>query len=60
MSFDDSEVTAAFRKLAQKNGGPMQLKLEISDDPHIVHTSLNDGKYIIRLNKTESNIFTRR
>lgn len=60
MTFDDSEVTAAFKKLAEKNGGAMQLKLEIGDDPNIVHTSLSDGKYIIRLNKTEGKVFTRR
>lgn len=60
MTFDDSEITAAFRKLAEKNGSPMQLKLEISDEPHIIHTSLSDGKYIIRLNKTEGKVFTRR
>jgi hypothetical protein len=60
MNFDESEVTAAFRKLSEKNGDhPMQLKLEISDDPHVIHTSINDGRYIIRLNKTISKTFTR-
>ena len=61
MTFDESEITAAFRKLAEKRGDePMQLKLEISDDPHVIHTSLNDGRYIIKLNKTQSKTFTRR
>lgn len=54
MLFDDPEVTAAFTKLAAKNSGnPMQLQLEIGDDPGVIHISLTDGRYIIRLNKTE-------
>lgn len=54
MTFDDSEVTAAYTKLAaQKGVNPMQLKLEIGDNPGVIHSSLNDGKYIIRLNKTQ-------
>lgn len=59
--FDFPEVTAAFTKLSAKNNlNPMQLQLEIGDDPNLIHTSLTDGRYIVRLNKTEVQSLKRR
>lgn len=59
--FDEAEVTAAYKKLsADKIDHPMQLKLDISDNPRVILTSLNDGKYVILLNKTEVNAYSRR
>lgn len=60
VNFDEAEVTAAYKKLsAEKVDHPMQLKLEISDNPRVIHTSLNDGKYVILLNNTEVKAYTR-
>ena len=59
--FDEAEVTAAYKKLsAGKVDHPMQLKLEISDNPSVIHTSLDDGKYVILLDKTEVKTYSRR
>ncbi|GFO70024.1 hypothetical protein GMLC_36030 [Geomonas limicola] len=59
--FDEAEVTAAYKKLSgEKTDYPMQLKLEISDNPEVIHTSLNDGKYVILLGKTEVKTYSRR
>lgn len=61
VSYDEAEVTAAYEKLSTKTGGhPMQLRLEITDDPRVIHTSLTDGKYIIRLQKSAVKAYTRR
>jgi hypothetical protein len=61
INFDEAEVGAAFKKLSvEKSDHPMQLKLEISDNPRVIHTSLNDGKYVILLNKTEVKVYGRR
>jgi hypothetical protein len=58
--FDETEITAAFKKLsAEKTDRPMQLKLEISDNPSVIHASLDDGKYVILLNKTEVKAYSR-
>jgi hypothetical protein len=58
--FDEAEVTAAYKKLsAETVDHPMQLKLDISDNPRVIHTSLNDGKYVILLNKTEVKAYSR-
>lgn len=58
--FDEAEVTAAYKKLSgERLDHTMQLQLEISDDPRVIHISLNDGKYVIMLNKTEINSFRR-
>jgi hypothetical protein len=58
--FDEAEVTAAYKKLsAGKVDHPMQLKLEISDNPRVIHTSLDDGKYVILLDKTEVKTYSR-
>ncbi|MCM0084227.1 DUF2931 family protein [Geomonas sp. Red32] len=52
--FDEAEINAAYKRLSAETGDrPMELKLEISDNPWVIHNSLNDGKYIILLNKTE-------
>lgn len=60
ISFDEPEVTAAYQKLsADKGDHPMQLQLEISDNPGVIHISLSDGKYVIRLKKTQVNAFRR-
>lgn len=59
--FDEAEVTAAYKKLsAERTDHPMQLQLEISDNFEVIHTSLNDGKYVILLNKTEVKTYSRR
>jgi len=59
--FDEAEITAAYKKLSGENADhPMQLKLEISENPEVIHTSLNDGKYIIVLNKTKVKAYSRR
>jgi hypothetical protein len=59
--FDEAEVTAAYKKLStEKVDHPLQLQLEISDNPDVIHTSLNDGKYVILLNKTEVKAYSRR
>jgi hypothetical protein len=58
--FDEAEVTAAYNKLsAEKVDHPMHLKLEISDNPSVIHTSLDDGKYVILLDKTEVKVYSR-
>lgn len=58
---NESEILAAFKKLTNgKDDHPMQLHLEITDDPRVIHTSLSDGKYIIKMNKTEVSTFRRR
>jgi hypothetical protein len=60
INFDETEITAAFKKLsAEKSDHPMELKLEISDNPRVIHASLNDGKYVILLNKTEVKAYSR-
>ena len=59
--FDEAEVTAAYKKLSAQNGDqPMKLQLEISDNPRVIHISLNDGKYVILLNKAEVKTYSRR
>jgi len=59
--FDEAEVNAAFKKLsAGKTDHPMQLKMEITDNPYVIHTSLDDGTYVILLNKTAVKPYTRR
>lgn len=59
--FDEPEIRAAYKKLTNgKDHHPMQLQLEITDDPRVILASLSDGKFIIRLNKTEVKTFSRR
>ncbi|WP_281379880.1 DUF2931 family protein [Geomonas silvestris] len=59
--FDEAEINAAYKKLsAEKTDHAMQLKLEISDNPEVIHTSLNDGKYVILLSKTVVKAYSRR
>lgn len=61
VQFDEAEINAAYTKLAAgKTDHPMQLKLEIGDNPDVIHTSLNDGKYVILLSKTAVKAYSRR